>query len=136
MGKETGKVEKYKAKLEQYEKEKEKIAKIFDIDKVLEDAAQIKEAYVEELDMKVRYGPLTIDDLGDVMKVKTDEEKAVVMLYKMLSKADSKVTLEKVKALPIDVATAILSKISMAPFQTLKRLQDGSKQTATPNYTA
>jgi len=136
MGKEKGKVEKYKARLEQYEKEKEKIAKVFDIDKVLEDAAKIKEAYVEELDMKVRYGPLTVGDLGDVMKAKTDEEKAVVMLYKMLAKADSKVTLEKVKALPIEVATAILGKISAAPFQTLKRLQDGSKRTDTPNYTA
>ena len=136
MSKEKGKVKKYKTKLEQYEKEKEKFAKVFDIDKVLEDAAQIKEAYIEELNMKVRYRPLTVDDLGDIMKAKTDEERAIIILYKMLHKADPKVTLEKVKALPIEIAAAILRETGAVPFRTSKYLQDGSKRIDTPNYTA
>ena len=74
-------------------------------------ADEIQEVYVPELNCIVRYKPLTIEDLPEIMKAKDDQERAAIMLYKLLSKADENVTLEKVKRLPVDVATAILSRI-------------------------
>ena len=130
-------MEEYKKKLEEQRQRKAEEARLFNIEEVLADSSKIREVYVEEIEAKVRYGPLTIGDLSDVLKGETDQERAILMLWKMLSKADEKITLEKVKALPIDVATAILTKITAGPLQpTLKKLQSGLKATPTRSYSA
>jgi len=55
---------------------------------------------------------LTIGDLEEIAKGKSDEEKAIRMLWRMLAKADSQITLEKVKQLPLEAAIAILTRIA------------------------
>ena len=106
-----GKVEEYKRKLEKYEKQKEEEAKAFSIDEVLADSARIYRVYVPELKCEVAYGPITMGDLAEVNRAKTNEERAIRVLWLMLSKADRKVTLQKVEKLPLQTATAILKQI-------------------------
>jgi len=127
-----GKVEEYKKKLEKFEEQRAKEAKAFSIDEVLN--VGLKEVYVPEIDAVVRYGSLTIADMEALREAKTDEERAAIILWRMLSKADENVTLEKVKALPIEVATSILNRITMGPLpSTSKRLKGGSERTRKPN---
>ena len=111
MGKKSSLKEKAERAFREGEERRREAAKAFDIDEVLRSADEIREVYVPELRCVVRYKPLTIEDLPDLMKAKDDQERAAIMLYKLLSKADEKVTLEKVKKLPVEVATAILAKI-------------------------
>ena len=130
-------VEKGKKKLAEYERAKAEKARLFSIDEILADSKKIREVYIEELNAKVRYGVLSIADLAEINKAETAEEKAVLMLYKMLAKADEKVTLEKVRALPLDVATVILTRISQSPLLRIpKQLRNGLKQTVKPSYSA
>jgi len=122
------KVEEYKKKLEAYEKKQLETAKTFDIDEALQ-GNKILYAFVPELDCQVRYKRLTMKDLADINKAKTDEERATLMLYKMLSKADKNVTLEKVQELPIETATAILNAITRPLVQTVRRSKGGLNPT-------
>lgn len=110
MGRKKGVVEEYKRKLELYEQKKAEDAKIISIDDILN--AGIKQVYIPELGGYIRYGPLTIGDLEDLGKAKSDDERATLILYKMLRKADDSITLEKVKQLPVNIATRILNEIS------------------------
>ncbi|RLI53822.1 MAG: hypothetical protein DRP09_14770 [Candidatus Thorarchaeota archaeon] len=114
------KIEKFRRKLKEFEEKKREQAKIFKIDEVLADSNKTYEVYVPEIDAVVKYKKLTIGDLEDI-KGKTDEEIAIRLLWKMLNKADPEITLEKVKQLPIEVATAILQKISAPLFQMQKQ---------------
>ena len=130
-------VEKGKKKLAEYERAKAEKARLFSIDEILADSKKIREVYIEELNAKVHYGVLSIADLAEINKAETAEEKAVLMLYKMLAKADENVTLDKVKALPLDVATVILTRISQSPLLRIpKQLRNGLKQTVRPSYSA
>ena len=122
------KVEEYKKKLEAYEKKQLETAKTFDIDEALQ-GNKILYAFVPELDCQVRYKRLTMKDLADINKAKTDEERATLILYKMLSKADKNVTLEKVQELPIETATAILNAITRPLVQTVRRSKGGLNPT-------
>ena len=127
------KVEEYKRKLEQHKAKRQKQAKLFSPEDILADSSKIQRAYIAEIDRTVEYGPLTLADMNDIMKAETDQERAIVMLWKMLEKANPKWTLEKVRQLPLDVATAILAKIS-GPL-TSKILKSGSKRTPQLSYT-
>jgi hypothetical protein len=109
-----GKVEEYKQKLKEYEQKRAEEAKAFNIDKVLADANKIYEVLVPELDCHVNYGPITMGDLVEINKAKTNEERAIRVLWLMLKKADPEVTLEKVQQLPLQTATAILKQIMKA----------------------
>ena len=119
------KIEKYKRKLEENEAKKREKAKLFSIDEILADSAKIYEAYVPELNAIVKYGKITIGDLEEIAKGKTDEEKAIRILWKMLQKADRDITLEKVKQLPLEVAAAILTRIAGPLFQTQQQSTNG-----------
>ena len=123
-----GKVEEYKRKLEKYEKQKEEEAKAFSIDEVLADSARIYRVYVPELKCEVAYGPITMGDLAEINRAKTDEERATLILWKMLSKADENVTLEKVQQLPIETATPILNAITRPLVSIAKKSNVGSRQ--------
>jgi len=95
--------------------------RFFDVDEILANE-KIREVYVPEIDCYVRFGPMDYTDFVKVSRAQ-DLEKAAVMLYCMLHKADPTVTLEKVKKLPVHVVAAILAKINQelhletTPFQ-------------------
>ncbi|RLC74258.1 MAG: hypothetical protein DRI61_16980 [Chloroflexi bacterium] len=110
-----GKVEEFKRKLEKYEEQQKRVAKLFDVKEVLQKSGGIREKYVPKLDMVVRYGPLTIDDLPEIRKGATDEEKALRALWIALRKADPTVTLEDLRKLPLEVLTPLLDLISPLP---------------------
>lgn len=90
---------------------RKKNGKIVTVDDLLK-TAEVKEAEIPELGIVIRYAPLTLGDLKDLRKAVEDEEATTIILYRMLSKADPSVTLDKVKQLPLDVASIILNKIS------------------------
>jgi len=131
-------IEKLKKGLEEHKARQAAQAQKFDITKVLESAGEIKTKYVKAIDRTVRYGVLTLKDSIEVMKPTDPQQRAIVILWKMLQKADSKITLEQVEALPLDVATAILTEVGsdFLRLQTPRQLKTGLKQTDKPNYTA
>jgi len=130
---EKEKLEEYKAKLEKFEENRQKQAKLFNIDEVLANSGKIQEKYVPELDCIIRYGRLTLGDMPEIAKGQTDEERALRILWRMLSKADTNITLEKVERLPMETATAILRAIVGPLPQTGTRLNAGSKPTRRRN---
>jgi len=131
-------IEKLKKGLEEHKARQQATAERFDISKVLESAGEIKEKYVAAIDRTVRYGVLTLKDSIAVMKPADPQQRAILILWKMLEKADSKITLEQVEALPLDVATAILTEIGkdFLRLQTATALKAGLNKTATRSYAA
>ena len=131
-------IEKLKKGLEEHKARQQATAEKFDIAKVLESAGEIKEKYVAAIDRTVRYGVLTLKDSAEIMKPTDPQERAIYILWKMLEKADSKITLEQVEALPLDVATAILTEIGkdFLQFRTATALKTGLNETAKRNYAA
>ncbi|MEM1551331.1 MAG: hypothetical protein QXH03_01510 [Candidatus Bathyarchaeia archaeon] len=101
----------YEEKLARYEAEKEAKAKLFSIKELVEDSRKIRSVHVEGLG-EVQYGVLTLADMFEVAKAKSNEERSAVILWLMLSKADKSLTLEDVKALPMDVAAKLLSALA------------------------
>ena len=132
------KIGKFKKGLEEHKARQQATAEKFDIAQVLESAGEIKEKYVKAIDKTVRYGILTLKDSIEVMKPTDPQQRAIVILWRMLQKADKNITLEQVQNLPLDVATAILTEVGsdFLRLQTAQQLKTGSKQTDKPNYTA
>jgi hypothetical protein len=112
----------------------EKIAELFNPNDILADANTVRRVYVPEINRFVEYCPLSLKDLEDVNRAKTDQERATRTLWKMLSKANSEWTLEKVESLPLEVAAAIIKRLT--PPLTLQPSESGYEQTQQPNYTA
>jgi len=110
-----GKVEEYKQKLEEFEKQREKERRLFTPDDILASSDEVKRVYIPEIDREIEYCPLSLDDLAYINKAKSDEERGIRILHRMLSKANPEWTLEKVKKIPLGVATAILQRI-LTPF--------------------
>jgi hypothetical protein len=136
LGKER--IEKLKKGLEEHKAKQAAEAEKFDITKVLESAGEIKEKYVAAIKRTVRYGALTLKDSLEIMKPEDPQQRAIVILWKMLQKADSAITLEQVEALPLDVATAILTEIGrdFLQLQTATPLKSGLDRTARRSYAA
>lgn len=111
MGKKTSLKEKAERAFEEVEKKKREAARVFNIDDVIRGSDTIREVYVEELNCVVRYKPLTFADLPEIAKATNEQERGILILYKLLSKADPNVTLEKVKMLPVNIGNAILRRI-------------------------
>jgi len=136
LGKER--IEKLKKGLEEHKAKQAAEAEKFDITKVLQSAAEIKEKYVASINKTVRYGVLTLKDSLDVMKPQDPQQRAIVILWKMLMKADPKITLAQVEALPLEVASAILMEIGkdFLRLQTATALKAGLNKTARRSYAA
>jgi len=128
-----GKVEEFKRKLEEYEEQQKRVARLFDVKEVLAKASEIREVYVPELDRAVRYGALTLSDLAEVEKAQTDMEKGIRILWLMLRKADPELKLEDVQKLPVDVATALFNAVAGPLLQTGKVLSGGLKRVQKPS---
>ena len=128
-----GKAEEFKRKLEKYEEQQKRAAKLFDVKEVLAEASEIREVYVPELDRAVRYGALTVGDLSEVEKAETDMEKGIRILWLMLRKANPELKLEDVQKLPVDVATALFNAVAGPLLQTGKVLSGGLKRVQKPS---
>lgn len=101
-----------KERLMEIKKRRMADAKAFNVSDFVKSSKDIREKYVKAIDRKVRYGVLTLKDSKDIMKPEDDQEKAIIILWKMLQKADPGLDLKDVEQLPLDVATAILTEIS------------------------
>jgi len=128
-----GKAEEFKRKLEKYEEQQKRAARLFDVKEVLAEASEIREVYVPELDRAVRYGALTVGDLSEVEKAETDMEKGIRILWLMLRKANPELKLEEVQKLPVDVATALFNAVAGPLLQTGKVLSGGLKRVEKPS---
>jgi len=127
------KVEKFKQQLEKYEEEKKRIAKLFNVRELIAEAGEIREKYVPEINAVVRYGMLTMGDLAELEKAKTDMEKGTRVLWLMLRKADPELKLEDVAKLPVEVAAAVLTAIAGPLLQTGKASSAGLKPAPKPS---
>ena len=129
----SGKVEEYAKKLEQYEQEKAAKAAKFDIKALIQSSREIRKVEVEGLGI-VEYGVLTLADSIELGKCKTPEERGLMTLYLMLRKADKDITLEDVKALPLDIAAKLMATIAReAGFTVGRTLKTGLEQIQTPS---
>jgi hypothetical protein len=136
LGKER--IEKLKKGLEEHKAKQAAEAEKFDIAKVLQSAGEIKEKYIEAINSTVRYGVLTLKDSMEIMKPEDPQQRAIVILWKMLQKADPDITLEQIEKLPLTVATAILTEIGkdFLQLQTATALKAGLDRTARRSYAA
>lgn len=115
---------KFKKKLEEHDEKQAENAKLFNIDEVL---GEIQSAEVPGVGV-VEFGHLTLEDLKSKLfrKAKSNIEKAQAVLYLMLSKADSSITMEKVEKIPVHTASDIISVIAAPLLQNLENLKPGS----------
>jgi hypothetical protein len=122
----------YSEALEEYEKAKHKKAKLFDPKQLLTKTSKIRKAVDPELGI-ISYGTLVSEDLVEINKEQTNEEKGFVMLYIALRKAYPDVTLEDVKAFPLEDFTRLMKAIfgDQVFFPAPKPSQNGSKTPAT-----
>jgi hypothetical protein len=127
------KLNRLKRKLEEYEEEKRRIAKLFNVRELIAEAGEIREKYVPEINAVVRYGMLTMGDLAELEQAKTDMEKGTRVLWLMLRKADPELKLEDVEKLPVDVATAVLTAIAGPLLQTGSKFSAGLKPAQKPS---
>jgi len=105
-------------------KQEEEQAAVISLDDLLNHYDQIFTVYVPEIGFSIRYKKLTVKDFAEVAKEEDSNRRAVLMLYKMWSKADSSVTLDKLEKLPFDVVTVILMRIlEKTPFLGINREQ-------------
>ena len=105
-------VERGKQALRELEEKREAVRRLFNIDDFIADAEKVREVEVPELGIIVRYKSLTNEDLFKVMKIEDDTERGIELLYLMLSKADTKITREKLKKLNPLVTAQILNAIT------------------------
>jgi hypothetical protein len=129
----NGKVEEYARKLEEYEQKKAEKAAKLDVKALVQSSREIRRVEVEGLGV-VEYGVLTLADSLELAKCKTPEERGVMTLWLMLQKADKDLTLDEVKALPLDVAAKLMTALTRdMGFLAGKPLTIGSEPTKTPS---
>jgi len=115
---------------------KEREARAKTIDEILSEAEAIKEVYVEAIDAKIRFKKLTIKEIAELSKIEDPFERAKHYVYKMWSKGDPSVTLEKIEKLPADILTAIATALDKAS-SPLQAKSQGSSQAEKPKqYTS
>jgi hypothetical protein len=90
----------YSEALEEFQKAKGKKAKLFDPKQLVTKTSEIKTFADPELGI-VSYGTIVTEELPEINKFSTNEEKGIFMLYLALHKAYPDVTLEDVKAFSI-----------------------------------
>ncbi|MEM3463611.1 MAG: hypothetical protein QXL91_01985 [Candidatus Bathyarchaeia archaeon] len=108
MSEDKAKTEEYMQKLEAYEKEQEKAAKLFNPKELAKKASEIRETRHPTLGI-IRYGMIQYKDMAELAKHgESREELTITMLWKMLQKAQPDLTREEVANLPFDVAAELL----------------------------
>lgn len=134
MGQEINwkKVSEYSAVLEELEQLKAKKAKLFDPKQLVTKTTEIKTVYDPELGV-INFGSIVAEELTEINRLPTNEEKGVYMLYLALHKAYPDVKLEDVQAFGLEDFTRLMKLIFGAQvfFQTQQPSENGSKARAT-----
>ena len=101
------KVEEYKRKLEEWEKEQAIKAKEFNPDEFLVDSKQLQEVFVPEINRVVKFRLLTIEEMNEaVAKAKDNIDASQRIIAKMLD-----IPYSKARRLRGDVLAAIMQSI-------------------------
>ena len=127
-----GKVTEYSNVLDEYAEVVKRKAKLFDPKKLVEDSRTVRKVYDPELGI-ITYRPLTMDDLAEINKNESPEEKNITSLYLMLHKTYPDLTIEEVREFGLDAVVKLL-KIIVGPsgfLQVPKTSEPGSSQTST-----
>ncbi len=106
-------VDEYRKKLQQHTQEKQAQAKLFDVKALAADTRQIY--CLEDPDLgTIRYGILSVKEVKtlDLTKTTSDEEKADLIVYAMLAKADPNLCFEDYEALPFHLKALLLDRMS------------------------
>ena len=107
-------------------------AKLFDPKKLVEESRTVRKVYDPELGL-ITYRTLTLEDLIEINKHETNEEKNIVSLYLMLRKTYPDVTLDDVREFGLDAVVRLL-KLIVGPsgfLQVPKTSEPGLSQTST-----
>jgi len=122
-----------KRMMEEEERRRAEAAKMFNIDEFIIDAEKTRETYVPAINRWVRWKKLTLADEAEIREIEDLEERGQERLYRLLSKADPRITREKIKRMPSDAAYAILMRLLAEPAflftETPKPLRRGSTRT-------
>ena len=108
----SGNLEEMAKKLEKFEREMTEKAKAFNPKELVKSSKEIRQMEIEGVGV-VRYGVLTLADMLELNKAESNEERSFKILWLMLRKAYPELTLEDVKAFPMDVAAKILTALTV-----------------------
>ena len=101
------KIEEYKRKLEEWERQQAEKAKEFNPDEFLVDPKQFQEVFVPEINRVVKFRLLTIEEMAEAAsKAKDNMDATQRIIAKMLG-----IPYNKAKKLRGDVLTAIMQRI-------------------------
>jgi hypothetical protein len=118
--------------LEEYAEVAKRKAKLFDPKKLVEDSRAVRKVYDPDLGV-IAYRTLTMEDLIEINKHESNEEKNIMSLYLMLRKTYPDLTLEDVREFGLDSVVKLL-KIIVGPggfLQVPKTSPPGLTQTST-----
>jgi len=131
----VSKVDEYRKKLRAHGKAKQEKAKVFDVRALAANTRQIYSLEDENLGL-IRYGLLSAKEVKelDLKKVADDEEKANIVVWAMLRKADPELSYDDFEALPFDKKALLLERMSKVFASFLQRQQPtGSAPTPKPS---
>lgn len=100
-----------KAKHKEYYFDAEK-KELKSLKQIFDRTTRVQEFFIEELGCVVKFGHISMADLADILKIEDNNKKGIEMLYRILRSADKTVKQEWVYGLPIDVATAMINKMT------------------------
>lgn len=129
------KVDEYRKKLRAHGEAKQEKAKVFDVRALAANTRQIYSLEDETLGL-IRYGLLSAKEVKalDLKKVADDEEKANIVVWAMLRKADPELPYDDFEALPFDKKALLLERMSKVFASFLRRQQPtGSAPTPKPS---
>jgi hypothetical protein len=135
MGVDWEKATEYMHTLEEENKRRLERAKVFNPKDLVRDSRELRVAIDQDTGNVIYYGPLVFADLLEINQAQSNEEKSILILYKMLKKAYKDLTVDDVKAFPLDAVTRLL-KLIAGPggfFQTPKQSRSGSESQLTPS---
>jgi hypothetical protein len=118
----------YAAALEEVQKARAEKAKLFDPKKLVQSAKKIEHVEDPELGI-ICFGHLTLDDIDDLNKATSNEERTKITLYKILNKAYPDLTLDDVRSFPLETVQKLL-RIVAKPFLPDRPLQKNSGKTS------
>lgn len=107
-----GNVQEYAEKLDEYDKKKRLKAKVFNPKDVVKTAKAVLSIEDPELGA-IKYGILSMNDLLEIgIQAKSNEDRSVMILYRMLKKGYPDLTEDDVRNLPMDTATKLLTVLT------------------------
>jgi hypothetical protein len=127
------KVTEYEKRLQDIEKEKLGKVRIFDPKELIRKTNKIRTIQDPDLGL-ISYGTVVAEELSEINRFATNEEKGVFMLYLALHKAYPDVKLEDVKAFSIEDFARLMKAIfgGQVFFPTQKPSENGSRTAGTP----